>query len=135
MSKFTKVKQEDDLISVFKPVFEVVNGLSKYISIFIMVTKSSYSGNFYILDDRGNRITNTVLEEDNRVDGNKWDKAVERVAKTLRTGKGGAEAAYDPDCLNVYTVTVDNGHVHIEIQYLDNTGHEMYAARKKWMLG
>ena len=131
MSRFNKAKLEDDLVLLFKPVFEIVNGLSKYTSILIMVTKSSYNGNFYILDSKGKRITNTALEENDSIDGNMWDKAVEKTAKSLRK----AEGAYDPDCLNVYTVTINNGKIHISIQYLDDTGHEHHVALKKWLLG
>lgn len=126
-----KVRNNDELTVAFSPLIKFIEGLSDYISILLLVTKSSYSGNFYILDSKGKRIVNTILEEDGRIDGNDWDKAVEQTVKSLKR----VENAYNKDQLNVYTVTINKEDINISIQYLDNTGKAQNDARKKWLFG
>ena len=132
MSKFKQAKNTDDAANVFMPIINFVRPLSKFVCLQLIASKSMYELNFYILDNNGKRIfRNSLSEEQEAFDDNKLGKITDKVVKDLRKSTN----IYDDSQLNVYNITINNRDVSINVEYLENTGHNMYLVKKKWMLG
>lgn len=131
MSKFQKQKQQNAVLEAFKPIFDLVGDLSNYVSIFFTLTKSSYSLDFYIINEKGKRVFSGTLQETGQVDGNDQDKAAEKTAKNIRSMRP-LVRLYEEDMLNVYTIILRDSDATINISAYNDTGKERRDAYKEW---